>query len=99
VTFSPSHGYHVLDTLASSAQYLGLDRKIAFVAAAHALADAIHSWRESEESLDALLQEAATPGGIAATVMQSMDASGYAQMMRRALRAGVRRARANERLR
>jgi pyrroline-5-carboxylate reductase len=99
VTFSPSHGYHALKGLAEAGQQLGLDRKTAFAAAAHALADAIYSWREGKESLDALLQEAATPGGIAATVMRSMDDSGHVRMVRKALRAGVQRARANARLR
>jgi pyrroline-5-carboxylate reductase len=97
-TYSPSHGYHAVNTLAAAAQELGLDRRTAFVAAAHALADAIRSWRKGDESLDALRHEAATPGGIAATVMKSMDDSGYARIARRALRAGVQRARANARL-
>jgi pyrroline-5-carboxylate reductase len=98
-TYSPSHGYHAVKTLAAAGQSLGLDRKIAFAAAAHALAGAIQSWREGDESLEALLHEAATPGGIAATVMKSMDDSGYIHIVQRALRAGVRRARANARLR
>ena len=99
VTYSPSHGYHALATLARAGHELGLDRRTAFVAATHALADAIQAWREGEESIEALLHEAATPGGTAAAVMQSMDAAGYAQMVQRALRAGVRRSRANARLR
>jgi pyrroline-5-carboxylate reductase len=74
---------------------LGLERKIAGVAAAHALGDAIVAWRDGKESLDALLGEAATPGGIAATVMNSMDGEGYQEMIRRALMAGVARARQN----
>lgn len=95
VTFSPSHGYHALATLARAAQKLGLDRPTAFAAAAHALADAIVSWRQGEDSLDDLLHEAATPGGIAATVMRSMDSAGYPRILERALRAGVARARKN----
>jgi pyrroline-5-carboxylate reductase len=98
-TYSPSHGYHALNILAAAAQKLGLDRQTALAAATHALADAIHSWREGDESLDAALHEAATPGGIAAAVMKSMDDSGYPRIMRRALLAGVRRAQANARLR
>jgi pyrroline-5-carboxylate reductase len=98
VTFSPSHGYHALATLAHAAQKLGLDRQTAFAAAAHALADAIVSWRQGKNSLDALLHEAATPGGIAATVMRTMDEAAYPRIVERALRAGVARARKNARL-
>ena len=95
VTYSASHGYHALASLAQSARSLGLDQKTAFTAAAHALGDAIISWRDGEDSLDALLHEAATPGGIAATVMNSMEAEGYSRIVRRALGAGVQRARKN----
>ena len=68
---------------------------MARVAAAHALGDAIIAWRDAREPLDALLGEAATPGGIAATVMNSMDGEGYQEIIRRALMAGVARARQN----
>jgi pyrroline-5-carboxylate reductase len=95
VTYSSSHGYHALATLAKAAQKLGLDRETAFTAAAHALADGIVSWREGRDSLDALLHEAATPGGIAATVMKAMDDAGQAKIVERGLRAGVARARKN----
>ncbi len=95
VTYSASHGYHALGVLAQSARTLGLDRKTALIAAAHALGDAIISWRNGQESLDALLREAATPGGIAATVMNSMDADGYPRIIERGLRAGMNRARKN----
>ena len=91
VTFSPSHGYHALATMAQAAQNLGLDRQTAFTAAAHSLADAIASWREGGESLEGLLREAATPGGIAATVMNTMVAAGYARTVERAFRAGIER--------
>ena len=99
VTYSPSHGYHALQTLARASEQEGLDRKNSYIAAAHALADAIDAWRNGDELLEALLHEAATPGGIAATVMNSMDSSGYARLVRKALRAGIARARANARLR
>jgi pyrroline-5-carboxylate reductase len=95
VTYSASHGYHALAALAQAARELGLDRRTAFTAAAHALGDAILSWREGEEPLEALLQEAATPGGIAATVMNTMNAAGYAKIIERGLRAGIARARKN----
>ena len=89
VTFSPSHGYHALAALAQSAQKLGLDRYTAFAAASHALADGIISWREGTESLEGLLHESATPGGIAAAVMNAMDQRGYSKTVARALKAGL----------
>jgi len=95
VTFSPSHGYQALAALARAAQKLGLDRPAALVAATHALADAILSWREGEESLEGLLDEAATPGGTAAAVMNTLNAAGHSGMIERGLRAGVARARKN----
>jgi pyrroline-5-carboxylate reductase len=72
-----------------------LEEKIARVAAAHALGDSIVAWREEAASLDALLEEAATPGGIAATVMHAMDKAGYQEIIKRGLKAGVVRARQN----
>jgi pyrroline-5-carboxylate reductase len=95
VTYSCSHGYHALAILARAAEKIGLDRKTALTAAAHALADGIVAWRKSEISLDDLLQEAATPGGIAATTMAAMDRSGYRRSVQRALLAGLAKARAN----
>ena|SRR2546426_2412464 len=95
VTYSASHGYHALAALAAAAEKLGLDRKGALTAAAHALADGILAWREGNTRLDRLLREAATPGGIAATVMSSMNEVGYQRMIERGLRAGIARARKN----
>ncbi|HEY1272274.1 MAG TPA: pyrroline-5-carboxylate reductase dimerization domain-containing protein [Terriglobales bacterium] len=95
VTYSSSHGYHALAMLARAAQRVGLDRKSALAAAAHALADGVLAWREGGMSLESLLREAATPGGIAATVMNAIDEAGYAKTMERALRRGMARARAN----
>lgn len=95
VTYSSSHGYHALAGLAEAAEKLGLVRKIAMTAAAHALADGILAWRESKFSLDDLLREAATPGGIAASTLASMDRSGYKRIVLRGLRAGMARARKN----
>lgn len=95
VTYSSSHGYHALAMLAASAQRLGLNRKMALTAAAHALADGILSWREGEIPLDRLLHEAATPGGIAATAMNAMDSSGYEGIIQQGLQAGMARARKN----
>ena len=95
VTYSSSHGYHALAALAEAAEKLGLDRKTALTAAAHALADGILAWRESDVSLDALLNEAATPGGIAAATMAKMDQSGYKRSVQQGLRAGMDRATKN----
>jgi pyrroline-5-carboxylate reductase len=95
VTYSASHGYHAVATLAKAAQKLGLQPKIALAAAAHALADGILAWREEDISLDALLDEAATPGGIAATVVEFMNRAGYRQAVQQGLAAGVSRARKN----
>jgi pyrroline-5-carboxylate reductase len=97
VTYSSSHGYHALAALAASAQRLGLNRKTALTAAAHALADGILSWREGKIPLARLLHEAATPGGIAAAAMNAMDSSGYERIIQQGLRAGMARARKNAR--
>jgi pyrroline-5-carboxylate reductase len=93
VTYSSSQGYHALAGLAEAAEMLGLDRKTALTAAAHALADGILAWREGSISLDDLLHEAATPGGIAAATLASMDKSGYKRAVQQGLRAGMDRAR------
>jgi pyrroline-5-carboxylate reductase len=95
VTYSCSHGYHALAALAESVQAAGLDRRIALLASAHALADGIVAWREGNHSLEALLEEAATPGGIAATAAAAMDAAGYRCAVREGIAAGLRRARGN----
>ncbi len=96
-TYSCSHGYHALSNLTRAAEKLGLDRSIAPLAAAHALADGILSWREGTVSLDDLVKEAATPGGIAAAVMNTMDESGYQAIVKQSLAAGIARAQANAR--
>lgn len=95
VVYSCSHGYHALATLARAAQAAGLDRKTALLASAHALADGILAWRDGNHSLDSLLAEAVTPGGVAAATANAMDAAGYERAVRQGLAAGLRRARAN----
>ena len=95
VTYSSTHGYHALAALAESAIKLGLDRKNAFTAAAHALADGINHWRAANSPLDRLLDEAATPGGVAATTMSAMDKAGHRRAVEKGLRAGLRRTRLN----
>lgn len=97
VTYSSSHGYHALATLAAAAKKVGLDQKTALLAAAHALADGIVSWREGKIPLRDLLQEAATPGGIAARTMSVMDGAGYQRAVERGLRAGLARTKENAR--
>jgi pyrroline-5-carboxylate reductase len=97
VTFSCSHGYHALATLARTAQKAGLDRRTALLASAHALADGIITWREGKYSLESLLEEAATPGGIAAATATAMDAAGFGRAVRQGVAAGLRRARINAR--
>jgi pyrroline-5-carboxylate reductase len=95
VTFSSSHGYHALATLVDAAVAIGLDRKCASVAAAHAVADGIAAWRRGNVPLKKLLEEAATPGGTAAAVMASINDAGYARIVEHGLRAGLRRAKKN----
>ena len=95
VTYSSSHGYHALAALADAAQQLGLDRRSALTAAAHALGDGVVAWREGKIPLHRLLHEAATPGGVAATVMSAMDAAGYGRIVEHGLRKGIARARKN----
>jgi pyrroline-5-carboxylate reductase len=94
-TYSSSHGYHALKTLAEGARGFGLDHKTALTAAAHALADGVLYWRESGQDLARLLHEAATPGGIAAATVSAMDKSGYARIVANGLKAGLARARRN----
>lgn len=98
VSFSPSHGYHALAKLAAAAEKAGLDAKTALTAAAHALADAIESWREGTTPLADLLQEAATPGGTAAATIAQMDNAGYSRILARALRKGMAQAKRNANL-
>src|ERR1019366_3543252 len=95
VTYSCSHGYHALATLARAAQEAGLDRNTALLASAHALADGIIAWRDGKHSLESLLEEAATPGGIATATATKMDDPGYGCAVRQGVAAGLRRARAN----
>jgi pyrroline-5-carboxylate reductase len=97
VTYSSSHGYHALAALVEAAESIGLDRKTARLAAAHALADGIAAWRAGNVPLRELLKEAATPGGTAAAVMASLNDDGYPRIVARGLRAGIKQARKNAR--
>jgi len=95
VIYSCSHGYHALATLAEAGQAAGLDRNTALLASAHALADGIIAWRDGKDSLDSLLEEAVTPGGIAAATAAAADTAGYGRAVRQGVAAGLRRARPN----
>jgi pyrroline-5-carboxylate reductase len=95
VTYSCSHGYHALAALAAAGEKLGLNRRTARIAAAHALADGVMAWRKGKTSLDHLLSEAATPGGIASATMASMKKSGYTRVIDKGLQAGMAQARKN----
>lgn len=95
VTYSSSHGWHAMATLAAAAEKIGLDRNTALTAAAHALGDAITSWRDERSNLKALIDEAATPGGTAAATLAAMNKAGYERVVERGLRAGLARAKAN----
>ena len=96
-TYSSSHGYHALAALSRAGEKLGLNPKTALAAAAHALAGGVMAFTEGKRALEKLIHEAATPGGIAATVMKTMDDAGYYRIIERGVRAGVARARANAR--
>jgi pyrroline-5-carboxylate reductase len=96
-TYSSSHGYHALAALSRAGQKLGLDRQTALAAAAHALAGGVMAFTAGKLPLEKLIHEAATPGGIAARVMKTMDEAGYYHSIARGVRAGVAQARANAR--
>jgi pyrroline-5-carboxylate reductase len=95
VVYSSSHGYHALEVLAATGQRAGLDRKTSLLASAHALGDGVLAWRQSQRPLQALLDEAATPGGIASATVLAMNAAGYRESVRSGVAAGLRRAKAN----
>jgi pyrroline-5-carboxylate reductase len=92
---SPTHGYHALAHLAKAAQSAGLSSKTALIAAAHALADGIEYWRQIGASVEELLVEAATPGGIAAATMAAMDKAGYGRVVSSGIRSGIAQAQQN----
>jgi hypothetical protein len=63
VSYSPSLGYHALAPLVRAAEKLGLGRKTALSAAAHALADAIVTWHEGDLSLTGHVARSGHAGG------------------------------------
>jgi pyrroline-5-carboxylate reductase len=92
VVYSTSQGCEALRARVRAARRLGLDARTAFVAVAHSLADGVRSLSGTEALVEAL-EEAATPGGIAARVLETMRASGYERVIERAFRAGLAQAR------
>lgn len=94
-THSPTHGYHALAVLAKVARESGLPADTALQAAAHALSDGIVYWQQSGVTLDELLAEAATPGGIAAATMAAMYKAGYTKAVAKGIQAGIHRAKRN----
>jgi pyrroline-5-carboxylate reductase len=56
------------------------------------------AWREGSISLEALLDEAATPGGIAAATLKAADRTGYQRAVAAGLAAGMKQARKNAKL-
>lgn len=99
VTYSTSQGCGALLTRIRAARKIGLDAKTAFVAAAHALADGIRALGDNPAALPESLKEAATPGGIAARVLETMHTAGYERVVDRAFRAGLAQARGIKRRR
>lgn len=93
VVYSTSQGYHALAARLRAARKIGLSSRVAFLAAAHGLAEGVRALETNPAALESLLAEAATPGGIAAEVMRAMRAGGYEQLVERAYRAGQARAR------
>ena len=92
VVYSTSQGYEALRARVRAARRLGLDRDTAIVAAAHSLAAGITALG-SMDGLEESLREAATPGGIAAQVLETMHAAGYERIIELAFREGLKRAR------
>jgi pyrroline-5-carboxylate reductase len=92
VAYSPGQGCEALRARIRAARRLGLDANTAFVAAAHSLAGGICGLNGAD-ALEEALAEAATPGGIAARVIETMRAAGYERVIERAFRAGLTRAR------
>jgi pyrroline-5-carboxylate reductase len=56
------------------------------------------AWREGSIGLETLLDEAATPGGIAAATLRAVDHAGYSRAVAEGLAAGMKQARKNAKL-
>ena len=93
VAYSTSQGLHALAARIRAARKIGLSVRTASAAVAHALMEGARAPGEGEASLEELLAEAATPGGIAAAVLDTLRAGAYERLVERAFRAGLSRAR------
>jgi pyrroline-5-carboxylate reductase len=80
-----------LSALTETAIKLGLPKRVAEVAAAHALTSGVVALQEGKETLEKKLRQAATPGGIAEATMAAMDENGYRAAVMHGLRSGFRR--------
>jgi pyrroline-5-carboxylate reductase len=89
VVYSTSQGYHALAARIRAARKMGLSARTALLAAAHGLAEGVRAASDTGASLEELLAEAATPGGIAAEVLHTLRAGGYDRLVERACRAGL----------
>ncbi len=95
VTYSSSLGYHTLAALVAAAEAIGLDRKSARLAAAHALADGIAAWRGAIYPWRNCCKRQLRPAARRPAVMASLDDAGYGKILEQGLRAGIRQARKN----
>jgi pyrroline-5-carboxylate reductase len=93
VAYSTSQGLHALAARIRAARKIGLGARTATVAVTHALAEGVRAPGEGDGSLEELMAEAATPGGIAAATLDRMRAGAYDRIVERAFRAGLARAR------
>lgn len=93
VAYSTSQGLHALAARIRAARKIGLSARTASVAVAHALVEGARAPGEGDASLEELMVEAATPGGIAAGVLDTLRAGAYERLVERAFRAGLARAR------
>ncbi len=93
VAYSTSQGLHALASRIRAARKIGLSPRTASVAVAHALVEGARAPGEGDASLEQLMAEAATPGGIAASVLDTLHAGAYERLVERAFRTGLARAR------
>jgi pyrroline-5-carboxylate reductase len=92
VAYSTSQGLHALAARMRAARKIGLSARTAAAAVTHALVEGARARGEGDGSLDELMAEAATPGGIAAATLDTLRARAYDRIVERAFRAGLERA-------
>jgi len=93
VVYSTSQGLHALAARIRAARKIGLSARTAAAAVTHALVEGARAPGEGDAKLEELMAEAATPGGIAAAVLDTLRAGAYNRLVERAFRAGLARAR------